>query len=335
MNADLLNKLYEVTDEEKDILAGNKINKSIYTETTDFTVDSAKISEWEKLIDIRKHTRFAPFPKHKHNYIELIYNCSGETVHRVNDSEKITLGQGELLLLGTNAVHEVDYAGEKDIAVNFIIKPEFFSTTMGIVGYGNTIYNYIMSELSLKGDAGYILFKVAEVLPIQNLIENLIYSLYFAPNRNYASQNLTMGLIFSELSNETENFDVQPLRYEREIALKTAQYIENSYRDAKLSVISEELHISQVSLCKIIKKSLGSTFKNLLQKKRLAEAEKLIKNTDIPITEIIYSVGYENTNFFYKLFSEQFHCSPKTYRQIYAPKNAMENSVVNKIKKGR
>ncbi len=315
MNAELLDKLYEITEEEKNILAGSEIDKSIYTATTDFTVDFNKLSQWEKLIDIRKHTRFAPFPKHKHNYIELIYNCSGETVHTVNDSDKIVLKKGELLLLGTDAVHEVDISDKGDVAVNFIIKPEFFTTTMETVGYGNTIYNYIMSELSLKGDAGYILFKVADVLPIQNLIENLLYSLYFAGNDNYSLQNLTMGLVFAELSQEAEKFAVKPLRYESEIALKTARYIENSYTDAKLSVIAEKLHISQVGLCKIIKKSFGETFKSLLQKKRLVEAEKLIKNTGIPITEIIYSVGYENTNFFYKLFSEKFKCSPKVYRQ--------------------
>ena len=44
------------------------------------------------------------------------------------------------------------------------------------------------------------------------------------------------------------------------------------------------------------------------------EAEKLILNTEIPITEIIFSVGYENTNFFYKMFSKKYGCSPRDYR---------------------
>ena len=45
------------------------------------------------------------------------------------------------------------------------------------------------------------------------------------------------------------------------------------------------------------------------------EAEKLIVNSKIPITEIIFSVGYENTNFFYKMFSLKYGCTPKEYRK--------------------
>ena len=52
----------------------------------------------------------------------------------------------------------------------------------------------------------------------------------------------------------------------------------------------------------------------MLQEKRLDEAEKLILNTDIPVTEIIFSVGYENTNFFYKKFNEKYGVTPREYR---------------------
>ena len=59
----------------------------------------------------------------------MIYMCSGQTTHIVND-KTIVLSEGEILLLSQNSVQEILPAGENDIAVNFIILPEFFSTNI-------------------------------------------------------------------------------------------------------------------------------------------------------------------------------------------------------------
>ena len=65
MEQALLDRLKVITDEERLILQGEKqIQRTIYTETNDFTIDSKKMLERGKLIDIRTHTRFLPFPKH-------------------------------------------------------------------------------------------------------------------------------------------------------------------------------------------------------------------------------------------------------------------------------
>ena len=109
MNKLLLDKLSEITNEERLILSGGVIDKTIYTDSEDFTVKSSKMLGYQRFIEMRPHTRFVNFPKHKHNYIEMIYNCKGKTYHVVNGTE-ICLEEGEILLLGTDAVHEVKIA---------------------------------------------------------------------------------------------------------------------------------------------------------------------------------------------------------------------------------
>ncbi|EGT3681413.1 AraC family transcriptional regulator, partial [Clostridioides difficile] len=53
-------KLREITEEEKNILEGNYIiDKSIYTDNSQFIIDSNKLLNIDELIHIRKHTRFA------------------------------------------------------------------------------------------------------------------------------------------------------------------------------------------------------------------------------------------------------------------------------------
>ena len=74
MNQELLDKLKVISPEEEQILAGEtEVQKSIYTAADDFIVDGSQMLDAGKLIDIRPHTRFVHFPRHKHNYIEIIY----------------------------------------------------------------------------------------------------------------------------------------------------------------------------------------------------------------------------------------------------------------------
>lgn len=315
MNKLILEKLSQITEEERLILNGGEVDKSIYTDSEEFTVKSSKILGYERFIEMRPHTRFTKFPRHRHNYIEMIYNCKGQTSHVINGADKIVLSEGEILLLGTDAVHEVDYADRSDIAVNFIIKPEFFNFNGG-KSYENTIYNFIMTELSKKGGESYIRFDVSSILPAKNLIENLIWSFIFPEDNSEILQNMTLALLFAELTKRAGVVSKSVASsYEQDITLKVVNYIESSYKDAKLLTISKKLNLSVVALSKIVKNYSGKTFKDLLQEKRISEAEKLILNTDIPVTEIIFAVGYENTNFFYKLFSQKHGCTPREYRQ--------------------
>lgn len=314
MNKLLIDKLSEITQEERIILDGGVIDKTIYTDGDDFTVKSSKMLGYQRFIEMRPHTRFANFPKHKHNYIEMIYNCKGSTRHVVNGSE-ICLEEGEILLLGTDAVHEVKTAQKDDIAVNFIIKPEFFSSYVGGANQSNAIYNFIMTELSKRGQASFLRFDVRGILPAKNLIENLIWSFIFPEDNSEVLQNMTLNLLFAELTQRAGVITKSvSSSYEQEILLKVINYVESSFKDAKLLTIAKELKFSVVNLSKLIKNYSGKTFKEMLQEKRLDEAEKLIINTDIPVTEIIFSVGYENTNFFYKKFSEKYGMTPREYR---------------------
>ena len=58
------------------------------------------------------------------------------------------------------------------------------------------------------------------------------------------------------------------------------------------------------------------TFSRLLQEERFKEAIRLLETTDLPIGDIIITVGYENTSFFHNQFKERYHCSPFRYRKM-------------------
>lgn len=317
IEASLLEHLRKITEEEKLLLSGEKnVQKNLYTNEPDFVVDSRKMLAWGKLIDIRPHTRFVHFPAHKHNYIEMIYMCSGATTHIINGSAALTLHTGELLLLNPCTAHEILPAGMDDIAVNFIILPEFFDRVLIMLEEENALRDFLIGALKPgKNIAEYLHFQSIDILPVQNLIENLIWSLLNSqPNRRGINQT-TMGLLFLHLLNHTDRININDSsQYEQHLVFTVLKYIETNYRTAELTEISQNLHMPAYALSKIIKKYSGHTFKHLLQTKRLNQAAFLLSTSALPVEDIITLSGYDNTSYFHRIFKEYYHMTPRAYR---------------------
>ena len=310
---EILESLSVLTEEERVILSGSRqIDRSLYMDGSRDVISGEKLLEKGKLIAIRPHTRFIAFPEHSHDYVEMVYMCRGETRHRVNGTP-LTLREGELLMLGQNARQSIEPAGEKDIAVNFIVRPVFFSGTLPFLGEEETpLRRFVVSCLTGENEAGYLLFHVAEILPIQNLIENLLYTIREdTPNRRSILQ-MTMGLLFAQLMNHTEalQFETQ----EQNAVISVLRYVEEHYRDGSLTEIAGQLHYELPSLSRLIRQKTGKNYTELLQEKRLSQAAWLLRNTGKNVDEIANAVGYENLSYFHRLFAARFGLSPKKYR---------------------
>ena len=91
--------------------------------------------------------------------------------------------------------------------------------------------------------------------------------------------------------------------------------IEENYRAADLTRLAEEKRISLSALSSAIHQATGKTFKELLVEKRLSKAAELLRETRLPVEDVIAAVGYENTSYFYRKFRERFGVTPKDYRQ--------------------
>lgn len=67
-------------------------------------------------------------------------------------------------------------------------------------------------------------------------------------------------------------------------------------------------------LSKMIKKTTGFNFKDLLQRKRLNKAAELLCDTDLSVSDIIAVVGYENGSYFHRVFKNRYCMTPKEFR---------------------
>lgn len=311
---ELLKELREITKEEQAILDGNRrIDKSIYTTTEDNVIRSRKLLDEHKLISVRPHTRFVHFPEHTHDFVEAVYMCAGETTHIIN-GKRLELKEGELLFLGQNARQEILPANEGDIAVNFIIEPIFFNKTLEMLGAEETpIKNFLVKSLFDGENQSHLHFKVSGILPVQNLIENLLWTLlHDVPNKRNINQT-TMGLLFMQLLNHTDRLVYESR--EDEAIVQVLKYIEENYKDASLSEASAILHYDFYWLSHEIKNRTGKTYTEHLQEKRLSQAAFLLKSTSMSVEDIALAVGYENKSYFHRIFSKSFGISPKKYRK--------------------
>lgn len=323
MNAELIAYLSQITPEEQELLDGRtEIARERYTNGHTFTVTRDYMIRRGRLLDIRTHTRFVAFPQHNHDYIEIMYVCEGEITHIVNDTDRVVLRKGELLFLNQHARHEILPASRGDIGVNFMVMPEFFDTALGMLDGENALREFLVSALRTDSSAAqYLHFKVADVVPVQNLVENLVWSVVHTQGNRRKINETTMGLLFLQLLNCTERIEQSSVNaYDRALTMAVLRYIEERYRDASLTELAETLHQSIYKLSRHIKHSTGSTFKELLQAKRFHKASELLCSTQLPVSDIILAVGYDNSSYFHRQFQQKYGVSPKEYRQQHSGK---------------
>ncbi len=316
MTDELLVELKKITPEEESILAGRaEIEKDIYMSEGHDTVEAKRLLDDGKLIQVRTHTRFVHFPRHTHNYIEVIYMCSGST-HHVIDGKDVFLQEGEVLLLNQKAVQEIYPAGMDDVAVNFIVLPEFFDCGLKMMGEEkNFLRDFVIDCLKGEnGAAGYIHFKVADILPIQNLLENLIWSIWHRqPNKRSINQ-ITMGLLFLQLMNYTDRMETGFGNRQQGVMISVLGYVEEHYRDGELSKLARLLHYDLYWLSREIKKITGKNYTELVQEKRLNQAVYLLEHTTMSVMDIGMSVGYDNISYFHRIFQKRYGMTPRKYR---------------------
>lgn len=318
MQEGILYHLQKITPEEQLILDGHQnIRKDLYTSQKDFIIDSKKLLEKGRLIEIRPHTRFAHFPKHRHNYVEMIYMCSGTTTHIINDTDRIVLKEGDLLLLNQNATQEILPASENDIAVNFIILPEFFDRPFSMMEQENVLRDFLVSTLSQDNTiSSYLHFQAKDLLPVQNLMENMIWTLIHKKSGTNTINQTTMGLLFMNLSLFTDTINrSHPNQFDQNLVFSVLKYIETHYKSGTLSDVASELKQPTYSISRLLKKHTGSNFKELLQQRKLQQAAYLLSQTQLSVEAIMNAIGYDNSSYFYRKFREKYGTSPKEYRR--------------------
>ena len=99
---------------------------------------------------------------------------------------------------------------------------------------------------------------------------------------------------------------------------KAFDFIDANYQQAlTVGQIAHEVCLSPSRLSHIIQNELGSTWVDYLSKVRVDRAKVLLKDTELPISQIALDVGYPDQSYFTKVFKRVERCTPKVFRRTY------------------
>ncbi|MDO6817567.1 AraC family transcriptional regulator [Zobellia sp. 1_MG-2023] len=182
--------------------------------------------------------------------------------------------------------------------------------------------NYRLQELILKGK------------PAQNTIYIGSYNLKIADQiaqlkaikqegivRSLLIEGLVHMILALEVQQHTDDLknrenQTGSLNTREMEAVKDISDFVHNYPERQLS-ISELCRKSGLSPCKLqegFKLMHGTTVTDYIREVRIAKAEELIKNTDLNISEVVYSIGFTSRSYFSKIFRNKYNCSPKQYK---------------------
>lgn len=92
-------------------------------------------------------------------------------------------------------------------------------------------------------------------------------------------------------------------------------YIVEHYDSITLEGLAEYFHFSVPHCSRMIKKTAGISFSDLLTKVRLQQGENMLVHTQMNIADISIRVGYKNPETFIRCFSRYYHMSPTQFRK--------------------
>lgn len=264
------------------------------------------------------HPRFGKALEHQHDYIEMVYVYSGE-FHQIINDVKITMKKGDVCILDTNVLHSIESTSENDIIVNCIMSKKYLDDILLDRLSGNDLLSsfFIHAVYQSNDFNEYILFNSNESKKLSTLMSDVLCEYFDKSLCSDEVINSYMVIIFSELlrvfekQTNTENYKLLKNTKITDVIL----YIQNNCKDATLTSVAEHFHFHPNYLSTTIKKYTGHNFTFVLQEAKLKKASFLLKNSEFPVIEVANNVGYENTNFFYKIFKNYYGCSPTEFRK--------------------
>ncbi len=92
----------------------------------------------------------------------------------------------------------------------------------------------------------------------------------------------------------------------------------NFHRPLSLEEVSRESGMSMYHFARTFKAVTGITFKTYHNKKRIEAAKDLLKDHEMHITDVCYSLGFNDASYFNRVFRKYEGTTPSSYKKLVA-----------------
>ncbi|KRN27570.1 transcriptional regulator-type [Lactobacillus selangorensis] len=295
------------------------VGKSPVFEFSNTLTDSLEVTTQLIAISVQPIESFIPF--HVHNYVEMMIPIAGNCVVTTKN-ESFHLKQDDFIVMGNRTIHRVEPIKKGTIVVNLALKDAAFSLNdldfMRYYGSTTNISSMLFSLLASNNDGGsYSLFKTHHDQKIITTLDDVIEEYYhpdIQTDQIIRFEILTLFARLVRIASKTK-MPAKAIKTAPSNLLSLLLYIEKNYSYITLEAMAAHFGFNPNYLSSYLKRQTGLTFIKLVHLQRINVAAEYLTNTNISIEEIAAKIGYENPSYFYKVFRDNFGCSPNEYRK--------------------
>ncbi len=261
-------------------------------------------------------------PPHLHYHVEIVYMRKGHAKIFI-DSDIYELYTGDLLFVFPNRIHRFEDLGNRNEYDLFIINPDLAPDLSTQIATANPPLPIIRGADRNK----HILFLIEILSDAKNFPQSF-------------KETMMKGYLLSFFSEILEMIPMKNSKPDENQAMRAVvQYCSRNFtRDLSLAILEEELHLSKYYISHLFGDKLGIRFNDYINSLRISEACRLLRMTDLSITEISDSSGFGTLRTFNRAFIKQMGLSPSDYRRtnrydaigISIPAEEGETEVTNK-----
>lgn len=255
---------------------------------------------------------------HFHNFFEITYVIEGSCTF-LFEGETATLSAGDICIVSPGSGHSLPLE-PGCLALSVVVRRSTFDSLFGnLLTQKDLVSLFFRNSLYETKRANYILIKTGndpltfytmqQLTYESNLVDNYandcavsLLNLYLARALRAASAAITL---YHYEGYSERDFD---------FAL-VLQYIQQNYRTVTLSSLAKTFHFSETYLSKLIRKNLNQSFTDVLRTLKMNHALEYLMNTQMKISEIADSVGYDSVDHFSRTFRKVYGAPPQEYKK--------------------
>ncbi|MBE7052674.1 MAG: helix-turn-helix domain-containing protein [Ruminococcaceae bacterium] len=245
---------------------------------------ASTLSKWETI------------KQHWHDYYEIEFIYEGEGIININGKD-FPFKDGTIHFVTPTDFHSYTFFKSTQIK-----KIHFSDFILNPCSVANSVFNSGIKIMQIPSEQ----FKW-----INSLFDKAIYE--YETNSPYKQEYImyAINLIFMEFAKET-NIKALPTN-----DINTPiHYICTHFReDLTLESVAKITGLSSNYFCSKFKKITGMTFKQFLTDQRLAYAVRLLSSTNLSVTEIAMTSGFNSVSYFLKVFVGKYKMTPKEYKK--------------------
>ena len=246
-----------------------------------------------------------PRAMHRHeDVLELILIRKGQGVHIIQGKSYNT-SPGDLLIINSGAVHDESSRENEDLAI-------YSCAITGLCLPGLAANHLTTSDRCplLKTGSHFPRFVSLFQLMYEVTSENGPHGPEIANNLLHA----ILLLILERLAQEEKGLGSQ----ENDLLREVRTYLDSHYMEPlTLEELAESFHVNSYHLAHIFKKFYGYPLIQYMTRRRIGEAQTLLIDSAMSITDIALSVGYGSSSHFNRAFQKLTGMSPRNYRNLY------------------